>query len=182
MSQDQCAGQNNNIKVGIKSFEMVEYLRYFGTNITSKNYIHEESRSRLKLANACYHLVQNILSSNLLFQNIGIKTYRTMILPVVWYGCEDWSLTLREECKLRLSENRVLRKIFGPKRNEVTGEWRRLHNEEPYNLNSSTNILVFKSRRMRWAGHVTHTGERRGAYRGLVRKPEEKKPLVYMGE
>jgi hypothetical protein len=88
------------------------------------------------------------------------------MLPVVLYGCESWSLTLREECRLRVSENRVLRRIFGPKRDEVTGEWRRLHNKELYALYSSPNIIrVTKSRRLRWAGHVARMGEKRSAYR-----------------
>ena len=78
----------------------------------------------------CYHSVQNLLSSRLLSKNIKIKIYRTIILPIVLYGCEAWSLTLREERKLRVFENMVLRRIFGPRRDEVTGEWRRLHNEE----------------------------------------------------
>ena len=87
--------------------------------------------------------------------------YRTMTLPVVLYGCGTWSLTLREECRLRFFENRVLRRIFGPKRDEVTGEWRRLHDRELYALYSSPNIiLVFKSRRLRWARHVVRMGER----------------------
>jgi hypothetical protein len=78
--------------------------------------------------------VQNILSSRLLSKNIKIRVYITIILPVILYGCETWSLTLREQQRLRVFENRVLRRIFGPKRDEVTGEWRRLHNEELYDL------------------------------------------------
>jgi hypothetical protein len=99
-------------------------------------------------------------------------------LPVVLYGCENWSLTLREECRLRVFENKVLRRIFGPKRDEVTGEWRRLHNKELYALYSSPNIIrVIKSRRLRWAGHVARMVERRGAYRALVGKSEGRRPL-----
>jgi hypothetical protein len=84
-----------------------------------------------------------------------------VILPVVLYGCETWSLTLREQSRLRVFENRVLRRIFGPKRGEVTGEWRKLHNEEFSDLYCSPNIVrVIKVRRLRWVGHVAHMGER----------------------
>jgi hypothetical protein len=90
----------------------------------------------------------------LLSKNTKIKIYRTIILPVVLYGCETWSLTLREEHRLKVFENRVLRRIFGPKRDEVTGVWRRLHNEKLNDLYSSPSIIrVIKSRRMMWAGH-----------------------------
>jgi hypothetical protein len=100
--------------------------------------------------NACYHSVQNFLSSSLLSKNVKIKIYRIIILPVVLYGCESWSHTLREECRLRVFENKVLRRIFGPKRDEVTGEWRRLHNKDLYALYSSPSIIrVIKSRRLR---------------------------------
>ena len=94
--------------------------------------------------------MQNRLSSRLLSKNLYIKIYRTIILPVVLYGCEIWSLTLREEKKLRVFVNMVLRRIFGPRRDEVTGEWRRLHKVELNDLYSSPNIVrVIKSRRMR---------------------------------
>jgi len=99
----------------------VEKLKYLGTTLKTQNSIQEEIKSRLKSGNACYHSVQNLLSSSLLSKNLEIKIYRTMILPVVLYGCGTWSLTLREEQRLRVFENRVLRKIFGPRRVEVTG-------------------------------------------------------------
>ena len=97
----------------------------------------------------------------------------------VWvYGCETWSLTLREERKLRVFENMVLRRMFGPRRDEVTEEWRRLHNEELNDLYSSPNIVwVIESRRMKWAGHVARMGEERRVYRVLVGKPKGKRPL-----
>ena len=143
----------------------------------NQNSIQEEFKSRLKSGNACYHSVQNLLSSSLLSKNIKIKIYRIIMLSVVLYGCDTWSLTLREECRLRVVENRVQRKIFGTKRDGVTGEWRKLQDEELNYLYCSPNInRVIKPRR-RSAGHVTCMGERRGASRVLVRKPEGKRPL-----
>jgi hypothetical protein len=114
----------------------------------------------------------------LLSKNTKIRVYRTIILPVVLYGCETWSLTPREEKRLRVFENRVLRRIFGPKRDEATGEWRRLHNEELNNLYSSPNIIrVIKSRRMRLTGHVAPMGEKISAYRILVGRTEGRRQL-----
>jgi hypothetical protein len=107
-----------------------------------------------------------------------VKIYKTIILPVVLYVCETWSLTLREEHRLKVFENRVLRRIFGPKRDEVTGEWRKLHNKELHNLYSSPDIIrQVKSRRMRWAGHVTRMREEIKVFKILVGKPEGKRPL-----
>ena len=104
--------------------------------------------------------------------------FGTIILPVVLYGFETWSLTLREERKLRMFENMVLGRIFGPRRDELTEEWRRLHNEELNDLYSSPSIVrVIKSRIMRWAGQVARMGEERGMYRVLVGKPEGRSPL-----
>jgi len=89
-----------------------------------------------------------------------------MITPVFLYGCETWSLTMMEERRLRVFENRVLRRLFGPRGDEVTGKWRKIYNEELNDLYSSSNtVLVINSRRMRWVGHVARMGERRGAYR-----------------
>jgi hypothetical protein len=145
--------------------------------LTNQNDIHDEIKSRLNSGNACYYSVQNLLSSRLTSKNLKIKIYKIVILPVVLYGCETWSLTLREEHRLRAFENRVLRKIFGPKREE-DGSWRKLHNDKLHNLYSAPNIVrVIKSRRMRWAGHVASMGEGRGVYGDLVGRPEVKRPL-----
>jgi hypothetical protein len=112
--------------------------------------IQEEIKRRLNSGNACYHSVQNLLSSHLLSKNVKVRIYKTIILPVVLYGCETWSVIVREEHKLRVFENRVLRRIFGTKRDRVTGGWRKLHNEELHNLYSSPSIIkIIKSRRMR---------------------------------
>jgi len=108
-----------------------------------------------------------------------MKIYRNIMLPVVLYGCATWSHTLRAGHRLRALENRVLRRIFGPKRGEVTEEWRKLHNEELKDLYFSPEFCrVVKSRRMRWAGFVTRMGERRGVYRVLMGEPEGKRLVV----
>jgi hypothetical protein len=135
-----------------------------------KNHLEDwkEIGGRLNLGNSCYHSLQSLLSSRLLSRNLRVKT---IILPVVLYGCETWSLTLREEHRLRVFESRVLRRIFGPKRDAVTGEWRKLYNWELHNLYSSPDIIrQIKSRRMRWARHVASMGEGRKVYRILVGK------------
>jgi hypothetical protein len=113
---------------------------------------------------------------SLLSRNVKGKICETIILPVVLHGCETWSLTLREEHRLRVFENRVLRRIT--KRDEVTGEWSKLHNKELHNLYSSPDIIrQIKSRQMRWAGHVARMGKGRKLYKVLVGKPEGKRPL-----
>jgi len=99
----------------------VEQFKYLGATLTNQNSIQEETKSRLKSGNACYHSVQNLLSSRLLSKHTKFKIYRTIILPIVLYGCETWSLILREERRLRVFENSMLRRIFGPKRDEVIG-------------------------------------------------------------
>ncbi|KAJ4432361.1 hypothetical protein ANN_20980 [Periplaneta americana] len=114
----------------------------------------------------------------LLSKNLNVRIYKTVILPVVLSGCETWTLTLREEHRLRVFENKVLRKISGAKRDEVTGEWRKLHNIELHALYSSPDIIRnIKSRRLRWAGHVARMDESRNAYRVLVGRPEGQRPL-----
>jgi hypothetical protein len=178
MSRHQTAGQSNYIRVSNKSFEKVAKFKYLGATLTDQNCIHEETRSRLNSGNACYHAVRNLLSSRLLSRNVKIQIYQTFILPVVLYGCGTSSLTLREEHRLRVFENRVLRKIFGPKSDEVIGGWRKLHNEELHGLCSSPSIIrVIKARKKRWVGHVARMGEVRGANNILVGKPEGRRPL-----
>ena len=178
-SRDQNAGRIHSVRTDDSTFERVDEFKYLGTTLTNQNSIAEEIKSRLRSGNACYYSVQNLLSSRLLCKDLKIMIYRTTSLPVVLYECETWSLTLREEGELRVFENMVLRRIFGPRRGEVMGEWRRLYNEELNNLYSSPNIVrVIKWRRIRWAGHVARMGDDMGVYRVLLGKPGGRRPLV----
>jgi len=128
--------------------------------------------------NSCYQSVQTLLFSSLLSKNIKIKIHRPIILPVVLYACQTWSLTSREEYKLRISVNRMLRTIFWRRGDEVAREWRRLRNEELCGLYSSPDIIrVNKSRRMTSAGCLAHMGQRRGSYRVSVGRSERKNHL-----
>ena len=149
-----------------------------GAYVTSKNEVTEEIKSRLVSGNACFYSVQKLLTSRLISRKLKLKIYRTVILPVILYGCESWSTTLADEHKLHVFENKVLRKIYGPKRDEMTGEWRRLHNEELHGLYDSPDVVkIMKSRRLRWAGHVARMGEKRRLYSILVGRPDGKRPL-----
>jgi len=141
MSQDQNAGQSHSMKTDNSSFESVEQFKYLGTTLTYQNSTQKEIKNRLKSENACYHSMQNLLSSSLLSKNLKITICRTINLPVVVYGCEIQSLMLREECRLTVFENRVLRRIFGLKRDDITAEWRKLHNEELNDLYCSPNVV-----------------------------------------
>jgi hypothetical protein len=100
----------------------VSQFKYLGTTVTNQNLIQDDIKRRFNSGNACYQSVQSLLYSRLLSKNLKIRIYKAVILPVVLYGCETWSLTLREEHRLRVFENRVLRRVFGPKRDEMTGE------------------------------------------------------------
>ncbi|KAJ4446595.1 hypothetical protein ANN_13292 [Periplaneta americana] len=126
--RDENIVRNGNIKFGNLSFEEVEKFKYLRATVTNINETREEIKHRINMGNACYYSVEKLLSSSLLSKNLKVRIYKTVILPVVLYGCETWTLTLREEHRLRVFENKVLRKIFGAKRDEVTGEWRKLHN------------------------------------------------------
>jgi hypothetical protein len=112
----------------------VAQFKYLGMTVANQNFVQEEITRRLNSGNVCYHSVQNLLSSHLLSRNVNSRIYKIIILRAVLYGCETWFLTLREEYGLRVFENRVLRRIFGPKRDKVMGGWRKLHSEELYNL------------------------------------------------
>jgi hypothetical protein len=127
VSRRQNAGQNRDIKIGNGSFENVSQFKYLVTTVTNQNLIQEEIKRRLNSSNACYHSVRDLLYFCLLSRNVKVRIYKTTILPVVLYGPETLSLTLREERKLRVLENRVLRRIFGPKSDGVTRGWRKLH-------------------------------------------------------
>jgi hypothetical protein len=156
----------------------VSQFKYRGRTVTNQNFIHDEIRRRLNSGNTCYHSVQNFLSSHLLFKNIKIRIQKTAILPLVLYEGEPWSLTVTEEQRLKLCENRALRCTFGPERNDVMAGWRKLHNKELRDLYSSPSIIrMLKSRRMRWADHAAQIGEETKMSRLLVGKPEGKRPL-----
>jgi hypothetical protein len=155
----------------------VAKFKYLGTTLTNQNDIRDEIKSRLNSGNACYYSLQNLLSSHLISKNLKIKIYKSVILTVVPYGCKTWSLTLREEQRLKVSKNRVLGKILGLKREE-DGSWRKLHNHELHSLYSSPNIVwVIKSRWVWWVGRVAYMEEGRGVQRILVMKSEGKRPM-----
>ena len=136
-------------------FQDVPGLSTLGLRLSLRNL------GRIKLKDCLPPFSPRLLSSPFLSKNINIKIHRIIILPVVLYGCETWSVTLREEHRLRVSENRVLRKLFGPKRDKVIWKWRKLHNEELYGLHSSPHIIrVIKSIKMRPAGNVARMEER----------------------
>jgi hypothetical protein len=171
------SGEYRHIRRANESFEKLTKVKFLGTTKTKQNDIQYEIKSRLHSGNACYLSVQNLLSSRLISKNLKIKIYKTIILPVVLYGRETRSLTLGEDHRVKDFENRVLRKMFGPKREEE-GSWRKLHNNELHSLYSEPDVVkVIKSKRMRWVGHVTFLREGGCVYRVLVVRPESKIPL-----
>jgi hypothetical protein len=141
MSHNQKTWQKHSTELVNRSFEDVTKFKYLGTTLTDQNCTHEEIKSRLNMGNASYHLVQSLLSSHLLSRNVKVKIYKTIILPVVLWGC------LRTGCW----------RVLGPKRDEVKEEYRKLHSGKLHNLYSLLDIISqIKSRRMRWAGHAAH--------------------------
>jgi hypothetical protein len=153
VSRDQNASQNRDIKIENRSFENVSQFKYLEMTVTNQNLIQEEIKRRLNSGNACYHSVQNLLSSHLLSKNLKVRIFKTIILPLVLYGRETLALTVRKEHKLRVFESMVLR-IFGPKRDGATGGWRKLQNKELHNLYTSpSKIKIIKLRKMMWVWH-----------------------------
>jgi hypothetical protein len=151
LSRHWNAGQNRHLKIGNRSLENVVHFRCLETTVINQNLI----QRKLNSCNACYNSVQNLLSSHLLSKNVKSRIYKTIILPLVLYMFETWSLTRKEEHGLKVFKNRVLRRIFGLKRDEVMGWWRKLHNEELCDFYFSPSIIIMiKSWRMRWAGNV----------------------------
>jgi hypothetical protein len=148
---------------------------YTGITLRNQNYMCEEIKSSLNLQTTPYHLIRNSFSSHFLPKDMKIKIQRTISLHFVLYGCETLSVKLREEHKLKMFENWVLRNIFGPKMEDVTGLWRKLRREQLHGLYSSPNIIqVVKLRRMRWVGHVAHRVEKQKCILGF---DTERRPL-----
>ena len=158
--------QNKNIVITDLSFEKCGKVQISRSNSNRYKYMREEIKLRINMGNACYYSLEKILSPRLLSKKLKVKTFKTIILPVVLYICETWSLSLREEHRLRVFENKVLRKIFGAKKHETTREWRKLDKAELHALYSSRNIIrSLKSRRLRWAGYVASMEQSGNAYR-----------------
>jgi len=166
MSREQCTGRNHNIKTDNNSFRKLEQLKYLWTTSWNKGQV--EAREWWLSFGAKY------LSSNLLFKNIKIKIYRSIILPVVLYGFETQSLIFREVRRLKVLENGVLGKEFGPKRDEVPGEWRRLRNKELCDRYCTLSYIWVMKLRMRWAGHVARMWDSRGTFKSFCGELWEK--------
>jgi hypothetical protein len=178
MSRSQKTGQKHSIKIASRSFPDVAQFKYLGTTLTDQNCMHEEIKSRLNLRECFLPFGSESFFFQPAVEESNVKVHKTIILPVVVYVCKTWSLTLTEEHRLGVFENRMLRRIFGPKRDEVMEEWRKLLNGELHNLYSSPNIIrQFKSKKMRWPEHVASMGEGRKVYRALVGRPQGKGPL-----
>ena len=174
-SRHQNVIQNQNIVIGNLSFENVEKFRYLGVTVTNTNDIREEIKHRIDMGNACYYSIDKILSSRLISKKLKVKTYKTIILPIVLYGCETWSFTLREEH--RYSRIKYLGRYFGLRETNLQ------ENEERYIIMSYTHCIlrltllgILNQDVLRWAGLVAHMEQSRNVYRVLVGKPEGKRP------
>jgi hypothetical protein len=136
MSCNQDAEQDRDIKIVhiCRSFENVAKFRYLGTAVTNQNLDHKEIKSTLKSGNACSYSVQSLLLPRLMSKHAKIRIHETIIFSLVLYGCETWYLTLREEHRVRVFESRLLSRMFGQKRDEIIGNWRKLHSEDLHKL------------------------------------------------
>ena len=170
--------RESELNVANFKFAQVNEFKYLGTIVTDKNETKTEIQKRLHSGNACFYATNKLLKSRLLSRKTKIRIYKTIILPVVLYGCETWPLTRAQENRFRVFENKVLRKIFGTKKDEVGWEYRKLHNHELEELYKSPSIVrIIKSRRLRWAGHVARMSEERTARTIFAQKPRSKRPL-----
>jgi hypothetical protein len=147
------------VKIYNSSFERVEEFKFWGT-LTNQNSIQEKNHSTLQSGNACCHLVKNLLSSILLHKTINIKILRTVILSIVLHGYENWSLTLEEEHMLSVFQSKVVRSIFGPKRDEVKGEWREIYNEKLNDVHLTKYNLGDEIKKNKMGVVLVGTGER----------------------
>jgi hypothetical protein len=167
LSRHQNAGQNHDIKTVNRSYVSVAQFKYLRTTVTDQNSIQEKIKRRSNWGNAWYHSVQNLLSSHLLSYNVNIRIYKSVILPVVLYGCGTWSQILRKKYRLKMFENIVVRRMFGSKRNEIIQGWRtmygKLHNWFPL----PNVIRMMKSGSMRWTGCAERMAEKGHTYRLL---------------
>jgi hypothetical protein len=158
LSRHQNTGQTHDIKMANRCFENVKHFKYFGTPVTIRIWFRRKLRGDWILVMLAT-ISPEFLSSPLLSKSVKIRIHSAIILAVVLFGCETWSLTLRAEHRLRVFENTVLRRIFGPKRDDVRGSWRKVDNVELRKFCSSPSIIrMMKSRMMRWMGHVARIG------------------------
>jgi hypothetical protein len=173
LSHHLSAGKSRNIKTVNRSFENVDKFKYLGTTVTNRNVIQEEIERRLNSDNACYDSVQKFLPSRLLCKNVENRIYKTIILSLVFMGVKLGLLTLREEHRLSVFENRVLWRIFGLMRGEAMGGWRKVH-EELHNWYCPSSIIRMTKIWIRWACHVARMG-RRGMPIGILWENQKEK-------
>lgn len=163
------------LRVDGHEFEKVNSFKYLGVVISNKNTEETEIQNRLNLANGCFYALNKLMSSKLLSQTTKIRLYKTIISPILLYGAETWKLNKKEEKKLIVFENKVLRKIYGPVFEE--GEWRRRHNRELRELYKEPDLVCeFKCRRVRWAGHILRREDDNHLKQVATRNPEGRRP------
>ena len=158
--------------------EVVDKFKYLGSILTSSNEVKEEIKARIAAASKCSWAINDILKSNLISRRTKIQAYTTIIRPIATYGCETWALTKNTESMLTVFENAILRRILGPMRDELTGEWRRRHNVELRQLSALPPITSFiRSQRLRWAGHIARMGDETTLKMITQGVPEGRRPV-----